>query len=380
MSLSIRTNVPALFAQRHVNLSNERAGQTMESITSSTSINEAGDDAAGLQIANRLSAQLYGLDVVKRNANEGISLMQVAEGSMNETTSVLQRMRDLALQSSNGVNTEGDRRSLQEEVIALNDEINRIAETTSFAGQKLLNGTYGKLESQSSFQLSTNSGEAVIIGLKNMRSDAKGMGGQSYISSETSKDWQVKEGKNQLFIDYKDATGDDQRLTIEAKVGDDIEELATYINGQTDQLSSSVNEDGQLQFFMSNANSDQALSFSGNMADELGMESLGKEYVHDVDITSVGGAQRAVAVIDAALKYVDGHRAELGAQQNRFQHAMNDMDNMSENVSASRARITDTDYAKASTQLVKEQFLQQAGNSVLAQAKNQPNMALSLLS
>ena len=139
-------------------------------------INSAKDDAAGLQISNRLNVQSRGLDVAVRNANDGISIAQTAEGAMNETTNILQRMRDLSLQSANGSNSKSERVAIQEEVTALNDELNRIAETTSFGGNKLLNGTHGT----KSFQIGADNGEAVMLELKDMRSDNAQMGGKSY--------------------------------------------------------------------------------------------------------------------------------------------------------------------------------------------------------
>ncbi|MCL4111068.1 UNVERIFIED_CONTAM: hypothetical protein GTU68_033375 [Idotea baltica] len=276
--VNVNTNVSAMTAQRYLNNANSAQQTSMERLASGSKINSAKDDAAGLQISNRLNVQSRGLDVAVRNANDGISIAQTAEGAMNETTNILQRMRDLSLQSSNGSNSKSERVAIQEEVTALNDELNRIAETTSFGGNKLLNGTHGT----KSFQIGADNGEAVMLQLKDMRSDNAQMGG-------------------------KDVT------------------------------------------------------------------------VDTIDVTSVGGAQESVAVIDAALKYVDSHRAELGAFQNRFDHAISNLDNINENVNASKSRIKDTDFAKETTQMTKSQILSQASSSILAQAKQAPNSALSLL-
>ena len=163
------------------------------------------------------------------------------------------------------------------------------------------------------------------------------------------------------------------------KTGDDIEELATYINGQTDMVKASVNEKGQLQVFAGNNKVSGDVSFSGGLAGELGMKEGKQVTVDNIDVTSVGGAQESVAIVDAALKYVDSHRAELGAFQNRFNHAISNLDNINENVNASKSRIKDTDFAKETTALTKSQILSQASSSVLAQAKQAPQAALSLL-
>ena len=376
MAITVNTNVSALVAQRHLTNATDMLNQSMERLSSGKRINSAKDDAAGLQISNRLQAQMRGLDVAVRNANDGISIMQTAEGAMNEVTNIMQRMRDLSLQSANGSNSKAERVALQEELGALNDELNRIAESTSFGGRKLLNGTFGT----SSFQIGASAGEAVQVELKSMRSDGLDMGGFSYLSKgKAGSDWQVSSNANQFTMSFTNGLGETEQIRINAKAGNDIEELATYINGQTDKVSASVNEKGQLQIFMAGQETSGTISFSGELANELGMALQEYQAVDNIDITSVGGAQQAVAVLDTAMKYVDSHRAELGAYQNRFNHAISNLDNIHENVAASRSRIQDTDYAKETTQMVKHQILQQVSTSILAQAKQAPNLVLSLL-
>ncbi|MDF5081445.1 flagellin [Vibrio parahaemolyticus] len=376
MAITVNTNVAALVAQRHLTSATDMLNQSMERLSSGKRINSAKDDAAGLQISNRLQSQMRGLDVAVRNANDGTSIMQTAEGAMNEVTNIMQRMRDLSLQSANGSNSQAERTALQEEVTALNDELNRIAETTSFGGRKLLNGTFGK----SSFQIGAASGEAVQIELKSMRTDGLDMGGFSYVAQgRTDSDWQVKENANDLTMSFTNRSGETEKIQINAKAGDDIEELATYINGQTDKVTASVNEKGQLQIFMAGEETAGTISFSGDLASELGMSLKGYDAVNNLNITTVGGAQQAVAVLDTAMKFVDSQRAELGAYQNRFNHAINNLDNIHENLAASNSRIQDTDYAKETTQMVKQQILQQVSTTILAQAKQAPNLALTLL-
>ncbi|EJE4534271.1 flagellin [Vibrio parahaemolyticus] len=376
MAITVNTNVAALVAQRHLTSATDMLNQSMERLSSGKRINSAKDDAAGLQISNRLQSQMRGLDVAVRNANDGISIMQTAEGAMNEVTNIMQRMRDLSLQSANGSNSQAERTALQEEVTALNDELNRIAETTSFGGRKLLNGTFGK----SSFQIGAASGEAVQIELKSMRTDGLDMGGFSYVAQgRADSDWQVKENANDLTMSFTNRSGETEKIQINAKAGDDIEELATYINGQTDKVTASVNEKGQLQIFMAGEETAGTISFSGDLASELEMSLKGYDAVNNLNITTVGGVQQAVAVLDTAMKFVDSQRAELGAYQNRFNHAINNLDNIHENLAASNSRIQDTDYAKETTQMVKQQILQQVSTTILAQAKQAPNLALTLL-
>lgn len=376
MSVNVNTNVSAMTAQRYLNSATSAQQTSMERLSSGSKINSAKDDAAGLQISNRLNVQSRGFDVAVRNANDGISIAQTAEGAMNETTNILQRVRDLSLQAANGSNSKSERVAIQEEITAMNDELNRIAETTSFAGGKLLNGTFDT----KSFQIGADSGEAVMLSLNNMRSDNQKMGGVSYKAENgQGKDWAVKSGSNDLTITLNDKYEGEKTISINAKTGDDIEELATYINGQTDMVKASVDQDGKLQLFTAADKVEGQATFGGSLAGELGFGEGKDVTVKDIDVTSVGGAQQSVAIVDAALKFVDSHRAELGAFQNRFNHAISNLENINENVNASKSRIKDTDFAKETTALTKSQILSQASSTVLAQAKQAPNAALSLL-
>ncbi|GIB42339.1 flagellin core protein A [Vibrio cholerae] len=378
MTINVNTNVSAMTAQRYLTKATGELNTSMERLSSGNRINSAKDDAAGLQISNRLTAQSRGLDVAMRNANDGISIAQTAEGAMNESTSILQRMRDLALQSANGTNSASERQALNEESVALQDELNRIAETTSFGGRKLLNGSFG----EASFQIGSSSGEAIIMGLTSVRADDFRMGGQSFIAEQPkTKEWGVPPTARDLKFEFTKKDGEAVVLDIMAKDGDDIEELATYINGQTDLFKASVDQEGKLQIFVAEPNIQGNFNISGGLATELGLNGGPgvKTTVQDIDITSVGGSQNAVGIIDAALKYVDSQRADLGAKQNRLSHSISNLSNIQENVEASKSRIKDTDFAKETTQLTKSQILQQAGTSILAQAKQLPNSAISLL-
>ncbi|MGF1774003.1 flagellin [Vibrio wakamikoensis] len=375
MAINVNTNVSAMTAQRYLNTAAEGTQKSMERLSSGYKINSAKDDAAGLQISNRLTSQSRGLDMAVKNANDGISIAQTAEGAMNETTNILQRMRDLSLQSSNGSNSKSERVAIQEEVTALNDELNRIAETTSFGGNRLLNGTYGT----QSFQIGADSGEAVMLSMGNLRSDTAEMGGTSYAATVgANADWKVGAGAT-LTMKYTDKHGKEQTEDIKAKEGDDIEQLATYINGQSEDVKASVGDDGKLQLYASTQKVTGDVTFGGSLASDLSIGAGQDVTVKDIDVTSVAGAQEAVAVLDGALKSVDSQRAELGAFQNRFNHAINNLSNINENVNASNSRIKDTDYAKETTSMTKNQILQQASTSILAQAKQSPSAALSLL-
>ncbi|MGR5194692.1 flagellin [Vibrio rotiferianus] len=383
MAVTVSTNVSAMTAQRYLNKASNELSTSMERLSSGHKINSAKDDAAGLQISNRLTAQSRGLDVAMRNANDGISIAQTAEGAMNESTSIMQRMRDLAIQSANGTNSPAEREAINEESNALQDELNRIAETTSFGGRRLLNGTFG----EAAFQIGSSSGEAMIMGLTSIRADDHRMGGTTFLTENgKGKDWGVAADKADLKITLpgmgqdEDGNTTDLDIEITAKAGDDIEELATYINGQSDLVNASVGEDGKLQIFVAEPNVKGDISISGGLASDLGFtgEPIATT-VQDIDMTSVQGSQNAIGVLDAALKYVDSQRADLGAKQNRLSHSINNLANIQENVDSSNSRIKDTDFAKETTQMTKAQILQQAGTSILAQAKQLPNSAMSLL-
>lgn len=379
MTINVNTNVSALTAQRYLNKSTDELTTSMERLSSGQRINSAKDDAAGLQISNRLTAQSRGLDVAMRNANDGISISQTAEGAMNESTQLLQRIRDLALQSANGTNSLSERVALNEEVMALQDELNRIAETTSFGGRRLLNGQFG----EAAFQIGASSGEAILMTLTSVRADEPRMGGQLFIADPlNAKDmnWSVPEPGNDIKFEFKTKDGEDVVVDLKAKKGDDIEELATYINGQTDKLEASVDA-GRLQIFAAGPNLQGDLTISGALAGELGLTGGPGVLTtpQNIDVTTAGGAQRGVAIVDAALKYVDSQRADLGAKQNRLSHSISNLANIQENVQASNSRIRDTDFAKETTAMTKAQILQQAGTSILAQAKQLPSSAITLL-
>ncbi|KXI24137.1 flagellin B [Photobacterium sanguinicancri] len=383
MGVTVNTNVSAMTAQRYLNKASEDLGRSMERLSTGEKINSAKDDAAGLQISNRLVAQTRGLNVAMRNANDGISIAQTAEGAMQESTSILQRMRDLSLQSSNGANSDDDRVAMQEEVSALQDELNRIAETTAFGGRKLLNGTFG----EAAFQIGSDSGEAIIMGITSVRADHTDMGGQKVVATGMAEPTWTAGSSNVMKIKIDGEAS--PSISIDLIEGDDIEEVATRINGQSNgRVNASVTEEGKLQIFSDEGSIEidgttklaQGVDAAGTAADIFAAGATSTlTTVQEVDVKSVGGAQSAVSVIDAALKYIDSQRADLGAKQNRLGHTINNLANVSENVSQSNSRIRDTDFAKETTEMTKSQILQQASTSILAQAKQVPQAAMTLL-
>ena len=459
MALSVVTNISSINAQRNLTKSSNNLATSMQRLSSGMRINSAKDDAAGLQIANRLTSQINGLGVAQRNANDGISMAQTAEGAMQESTNILQRMRDLALQSANGSNSSEDRAALQKEVSALQEELTRIADTTSFGGQQLLNGDFNTR----SFQVGSNANETISISLGDISSDAIGQdslidAGTIYgAASADGTAFSAATGATAVNISGNQGTSGAQDLSGSADaqalsnaingfttgvkaettvtatlsaftsadtgtltIGTDTYDLADY-NGSLTELASDLGKSGydatvdsgtgQLTL---NATGVAGVRVEGSATNTLELDgtaalvagrvknssinltssdsfsvaggatfstatgsSLSK--VSDVDLSTQALSQSAIAVIDAALASIDGDRADLGAVQNRFSHTLSNLANIQENVSASRSRIQDTDFAVETAQMTKNQILQQAGTSILAQANQLPQAALSLI-
>lgn len=271
MGLTINTNVASLNAQRNLGASQNGLAKSMQRLSSGLRINSAKDDAAGLGISDRMTSQIRGLNQAVRNSNDGISLAQTAEGALNESTNILQRMRELSVQGANDTNATADRDSINAELTQLNSELTRIRDTTSFNNKNLLGGS----------------------------------------------------------------------MTAKLQVG---------------------------------ANAGQNITFSINKS----MGAIGLS-VDKISVGSYGAASNAITKIDAAISTIDTTRGELGAVQNRLESTISNLSNISENISSARSRILDADIAQESSGMTKGNILQQAGVSILAQANQAPNLALSLL-
>ncbi|MEG0006822.1 MAG: flagellin [Aeromonas sp.] len=299
MAMFINTNTSSLNAQRNLMNTTKSLDTSYTRLASGLRINSAKDDAAGLQISNRLTSQVNGLDQGNRNANDGISLAQTAEGAMDEVTGMLQRMRTLAQQSANGSNSDKDREALQKEVDQLGSEINRISKDTTFAGTKLLDGNYS-----GSFQVGADANQTIGFSLNQAN-------------------------------------------------GFSISGIAAAANTTVDLVTGSTTTTVNITTIFAAGSS--------------------------ISISSQSGAQAVLAAADAMLGVVDGKRAELGAVQNRLDSTIRNQANISENVSAARSRIRDADFATETANMTKQNILQQAASSILAQANQRPQSALSLL-
>ena len=308
MAMYINTNTSSLNAQRNLANTNKALDTSYTRLASGLRINSAKDDAAGLQISNRLTSQVNGLDQGNRNANDGISVAQTAEGAMDEVTSMLQRMRTLAQQSANSSNNADDRDALQAEYKQLNTEINRISSDTTFGGQKLLDGDY-----KGNFQVGADAGQTISFKMTTaftMSGIASATKGSATISAATA-----------------------------ASIGD-----AWVVTAATsDTITVDWTE------------------------------------IDDISGSTSSNAQLALANLDKMIQVVDNKRAELGAVQNRFDSTIRNQSNVSENLSAARSRIRDADFATETANMTKQNILQQAASSILAQANQRPQSALSLL-
>ncbi|HCE1619057.1 flagellin [Vibrio parahaemolyticus] len=373
--VSLNTNVAAMMTQRHLSQAADQNVESQRNLSSGYRINSASDDAAGLQISNTLHVQTRGIDVALRNAHDAYSVAQTAEGALHESSDILQQLRSLGLQAANGSHEQDDRTSLQQEVIALQDELDRVAITTTFADKNLFNGSYGS----QSFHIGANA-NSISLTLRNMRTHIPEMGGQHYLGDSLDKDWRVTRDNQQFVFEYQDNEGQAQSKVLTLKVGDNLEEVATYINAQQSVVDASVTQDHQLQFFTSTLNAPEGITWKGNFADEMDIGSGELVTVDDLDMSTVGGAQLAIGVVDAAIKYVDSHRSEIGGFQNRVSGTIDNLNTINRSVSESKGRIRDTDFARESTEMVRSQVLQDATTALLAQAKQRPSSALGLLS
>ena len=392
MSLTVNTNVASLNTQRNLNSSSSSLQTSLQRLSTGSRINSAKDDAAGLQIANRLTSQVNGLNVAVRNANDGISLAQTAEGALQQSTNILQRMRDLALQAANGSNSVSEREALNAEVSQLKKEIDRISNTTTFGGRKLLDGNFGI----SSFQVGSAANEIISVGIGEMSSTSlEGTFYQKAFTAATAG--ATAAGEVTLALVFTD-TSKNVTLNVQLEAGDTAaqvtDKFAVAINDAN--LGVGVHKDaaGAYQLISRGDADNPAVSdlLSVTYADNATPtgaafaavtiapgDAAANNSVSDIDITTVLGAQSALMVVDEAIRLIDAQRAELGAVQNRFENTIANLQNIAENVAAARGRIQDTDFAAETATLTKNQILQQAGTSILAQANQLPQAVLSLL-
>lgn len=483
MAAVINTNVPSLTAQRNLNMSQASLSTSLQRLSSGLRINSAKDDAAGLAISERMTSQIRGLDQARRNANDGVSMAQTAEGALSSSGNILQRIRELAVQSSNSSNSSSDRQAIQSEVNQLTQDLDRIATQTAFNGTKLLDGTSGTLN----FQVGANANQLISASGANFRTtnygnnqvavdqvgvkDAAGatnvdagkdvsiagyLGSAKYTTVATDTAKTIAQNVNQLtaqtgvtatatttaaldlgaesyaisiksdnstavkvaftvgstgdanayssainninaqssktgvtaeydeknkVLKLTNATGNDITVKNEAATDNTKLDINNYkqdgdLNTKQDLSKTTASGvangtvvfDSENSFNVTDGGSGLVLTKSSKLND-----------VASLDVTSFTNAQNAIKTVDSALAAINNQRASFGAVQSRFEVAISNLQTSSENLSASRSRIRDADFAQETANLSRNQVLQQAGTAMLAQANALPNQVLSLL-
>ncbi|NFL04195.1 flagellin [Clostridium botulinum] len=399
----INHNMNAMNAHRQMGMNTVNTGKAMEKLSSGLRINRAGDDAAGLAISEKMRGQIRGLNQASRNSQDGISLIQTAEGALNETHSILQRMRELSVQASNDTNTTDDRGQLQKEINQLTSEVNRIANTTEFNTQKILNSKDGK---NFELQIGANEGQSMTVKMDDMTSGAlkitddknkKYVGGE--IKDLTIKTADDKGTAKELTIKVADQVislakiPDKTKAEIQVTKNEIIDKINAGLTTAKVNLTASI-EDGKLVLKGTDAtnavkateikNADGGIGDFGTPADKgfaneitNGTDNTGISSA--LDVSTHENAAKAITKFDDALNKVSDQRSRLGAYQNRLEHTINNLNTSSENLQASESRIRDVDMAKEMMNFSKNNILAQAAQAMLAQANQQPQGVLQLL-
>ncbi len=372
----ITTNIASLNTQRNLSSSQSSLNTSIQRLSTGLRVNSAKDDAAGLAIAERMSAQVRGLNVAARNANDGVSLAQTAEGALGKVGEMVQRMRELAVQSSNATNSSSDRTALQSEVAQLKSEIDRIAQNTSFNGTKLIDGSF----SSAKFQVGSDAGESITVS-SITNAQLAGMGTVTRASTQNSTAI-----TDLTATALADLTINGTDVGVIAAAGT-TQERQSQIVDAINRISTTT---GVGAFYDATNNkivmtSAATITITGAAGAKVGFVAADtaaattSANMSALDVSSYAGAQLAIQQTDAALKQINSARANLGALQSRFENAVSNIQIASENITAARSRIMDTDFAAETANLTRSQILQQAGNAMLSQANQIPQQVLSLL-
>jgi flagellin len=374
----INTNIASLNAQRNLNASQTSLATSLQRLSSGLRINSAKDDAAGLAIATRFTSQINGLNQAARNANDGISLSQTAEGALGTVTDNLQRIRELAVQSANATNSLSDRQALNTEAQQLMSEINRVSTTTSFNGVKLLDGSF----SSQDFQVGANAGEVITISaIANTQASALGSTSVATLNGVQATGFATAIVAGNLTVNGVDIGPLAAAATQQARVAQ-VKDAINAISAQTKVAASVDSSSGNLvltsAITITVAGTGTAANLGVNPAAAAATVTTTTGFAA-LDLSSASGANLAIAYMDSALAGVNTARATLGAVQSRFASVVTNLQTTAENLSASRSRILDTDFATETANLTRAQIMQQAGTAMLAQANALPQTVLALL-
>ena len=365
MSLIVNTNVGSLNAQRSLAASGAELKTAMERLSSGKKINSAADDAAGFAIAERMTAQIRGLNMATKNTNDGLSMLAVVENATNDVTDMLHRMRELAVQAVNDTNSLEDRQFLQKEVSALIDEIDRVATQTRYNNQLVLNGFF----QNKSIQVGTESGQNISFSVASILANSLGSASNG-IGAGIMTNSPHNGGHPPYTISEDGAEGS---LSLVVDEGDQII-ITTAANGDISAVVGSI--------YLGEFGDEMTVSdLEGNPLDTSGYSMTGVFHASNVsEINLETDPSEALATISGAIEQVAANRAAYGALQNRLEYTVSNLMNVAEFTTAARSRIEDADFAAESARLAKAQVLQQAGTAMLAQANAQPQLALSLIS
>ena len=385
MGMVVRSNIMAVNAQRQLGMNNSQVGKALEKLSSGYRINRAGDDASGLAISEKMKAQIKGLDTASLNSQDGISLVQTAEGALTEVHNMLNRMTELATRSANGINEDSNRASLQKEVAKLQEEIDRISKSTNFNNLKLLDGsqTYatataaGKANGVQNLTIEggnlSAAGQGVSVALNAQGAVTVTVTGGVKVEFKTT---QTGKGFYSITADLSKVTDDKVKaawagVTLNFSV-DEAKDDGTY--DTTAAVIQNVGKNGSMQLQIGDTADDfnQLKVGIGDMSSKgLGIDK--------VDISNQDGAAKAIDTIKNAIDRVSSQRASLGATQNRLEYTINNLDTASENLQSANSRIRDTDMAKMMMEYTKMNVLTQSAQAMLAQANQQPQSVLQLL-
>ncbi len=373
MGLRINTNTDAFNSYRNLSVTQGQMSKSLEKLSSGFRINRAADDAAGLAISEGLRSQVGGLKVAVRNAQDGISVVQTAEGALTEVHSILQRMRDLAVQGASDTNSADARTAITTEASQLNSELSRIAGSTNFNGTKLLDGSANTLN----FQVGAGSSSADnVIAFNFDTADV------SAVSSALSSG-----GGNSFAVATPTAVAGNWTFTTTGVAATSTVDMGTAGDSKTvQQVADKLNSDtGFAANFRASVNQSNELVVNATNGGTLATTSpgtggaAGNAVAGGITFDTAANARNAIDAIDTQIKNISTARSNLGAVQNRFEHTINNLNVAVENLSASESRIRDTDMAQEMMSFTRSQILSQAGTAMLAQANSAPQSVLSLL-
>lgn len=385
----INHNMNALNAHRNMTANTSASGKSMEKLSSGLRINRAGDDAAGLAISEKMRGQIRGLDQASRNAQDGISLIQTAEGALNETHNILQRMRELAVQSSNDTNNADDRLEIQKEVDQLAQEITRISENTQFNEQNILDGSYsGKLH------IGANAGQDITLTINDMSAESLGINKitatavelksntDMKISNLTADEYTIKftaagDENADAVNDTKAVVDKDAKtitITLAQAAGNKVD-TAGDITANLEDVKKALEGTGLVKVDVA----DDKLTAAATVGADTTVTAGTIDTTKGINVSTQSDASAAITTLNTAIKSVSAQRSNLGATQNRLEHTVANLNNTSENLTAAESRVRDVDMAKEMMNFSKNNILSQAAQAMLAQANQQPQGVLQLL-